>query len=684
MNPLPRAPLFRRAPLFPFSIGICLGILAASYFSVPAFCAATALAVAAAFVVAARFVSPLRKFFFPVLCLAAVALGSLLTLAHRRPVPDIGHSEALAVTLIDTPRETPRCQKVPATLHAVLDSNGHWQRQGGRVMLYIAKDSSSRGLGYGDGLVVRCHPRQPDSSVNPYQFDYRQFLARKGIGWQCHVPKGGWREEPQLQGRKGLRYQSKLWQQRLVQRIRGCRLTPEQQGIAEALLLGWREDLDEETQQQYRTAGIAHLLCVSGLHVGILAQIVGLCLFFLGRRRGQRIAKSMIQVLAIWLFVLLTGMAPSTLRAGVMFTVLFVGEAAARRSSSLNSLALSALVLLFCDPMMLFDVGFQLSYTAVLGILALQEPLQGLLPVPEDSLAFHPLWKVWQWVCLSTAAQLGTLPLVLHYFHQFPTYFLIANLTVVPLSGVLLFTVIATVLLAGVPLLGGWAAAVLQWEIAGIDGLTRWVASLPNALLDNLYCDIPMALLVAAALLMLVVLLRRRQIWALPLMAACLLAVGIYATCVETRAQRQNEVVAYSAGRHLAIELFQGRQSYLIGDGEVAQSGGEVLDFQRSNLLNRRCIRSSKVLSADTCFNDGHCLVSGHCIVCPRNGEGVVRPYLIQVVDSSNRWMAPSERRHVDLLVVAPRVWVDEALMEEWYSPDTVVHCGEGAAMIKI
>lgn len=405
--------------------------------------------------------------------------------------------DSFCVRLCDTPRPTPKCYKSVAE---VIGVDGH--SSAGKVLLYIRQDSASAQLRYGDCLWITARPQRPRNWTS--DFDYRRYLRRKGILWQCYVPPAHW----QLTAHDStfsLTGWSKGIQLRMVERIRHSDLTPSQQGIAEALLLGWRGDVDEATQQQFRDAGITHLLCVSGLHVGIVAWLAGVVLFFLGMKRWQRVTKGIFQIGVVWLFVLLTGMAPSTLRAGVMFSLLLVGGMLQRQPNSLNNLCTSMWLLLLINPMLLFDVGFQLSYAAVAGIILWNRPLQQLLPMSHQWYLWLPQ-KAWQLICLSTAAQLATLPLVLYHFHQFPLYFLIANLTIVPFAGVLLATVLL-MLLTG----SGWVTSLLSGELVIVDALTRWISSLPHAMLTDIYCDLPVALIITALILVLTLLLYMRK-----------------------------------------------------------------------------------------------------------------------------------------------------------------------------
>ena len=496
--------LMVRTPMLRLALAVVVGILLAEYLPVSPvvwLCVAVGLCVLL-LVVAASGRQSFRKGLFPVLLWPIwVGIGAVLPMLHAPADPFPTAVDSFCVRLCDTPRPTPKCYKSVAE---VIGADG--RSSVGKVLLYIWQDSASGQLRYGDCLRVEARPQRPRNWTS--DFDYRRYLRRKGILWQCYVPSTHWKLTAH-DSTFTLTGWSKGIQLRMVERIRQSDLTPQQQGIAEALLLGWRDDVDEATQQQFRDAGITHLLCVSGLHVGIVAWLAGTLLFFLGMKRWQRVVKGVVQIGVIWLFVLLTGMAPSTLRAGAMFSLLLLAGMLLRQPNSFNNLCTSMLLLLLIRPMLLFDVGFQLSYAAVAGIIAWYRPLQGLLPcLAEPHLRWY-LWlpqKAWQLICLSTSAQVATLPLVLYHFHQFPLYFLIANLTIVPFAGVLLATVLL-MLLTG----GGLMTTLLRGELVAVDALTRWIASLPHAMLTDIYCDIPVALLITALIIIFTLLLYTRD-----------------------------------------------------------------------------------------------------------------------------------------------------------------------------
>ena len=203
--------------------------------------------------------------------------------------------------------------------------------------------------------------------------------------------------------------------------------------VASALLLGYRENLDKELVKSYASAGAMHVLAVSGLHVGILYLLLTRIFSFLKKVKKVKNGKFILTILIVsflWFYAIMTGLSASVMRATTMFSFIVIGnELLNRKTSIYNTLAVSAIILMIINPFIVYQVGFQLSYVAVVGIVYLQPKLNRL---------FYSRYKlvrgVWAITCVSLAAQIATFPLSLHYFHQFSTYFFISNLIVIPAS----------------------------------------------------------------------------------------------------------------------------------------------------------------------------------------------------------------------------------------------------------
>ena len=213
--------------------------------------------------------------------------------------------------------------------------------------------------------------------------------------------------------------------------------------VVTALVLGMDDYLDNDTRKEFSSAGAIHILCVSGLHVGVIYMVLNALLFFLKRNKYARALRSLILLIGIWFYAMLTGLAPAVLRAATMFSFVIIGTGIKRKAGVFNSLTVSAFILLLFNPFLIYNVGFQLSYAAVIAIVAIQPTIYQIWQ-PKNKIADN----IWGITTVSVAAQLGTAPLGLFYFHQFPNYFIITNLIAIPLATLILYAGFLSVILS--------------------------------------------------------------------------------------------------------------------------------------------------------------------------------------------------------------------------------------------
>lgn len=258
-------------------------------------------------------------------------------------------------------------------------------------------------------------------------------------------------------------------QLRLLEPFGRLNLTDEEKSVLATITVGYREAMDRDVRQRFSVAGVAHILAVSGFHVAVVCGFLSFLLSFLPRSEPCRWVRYLLTVLLLWLFVAVTGLAASAVRAALMLTLFLTGGVLGRRAERYNILAASAFCMLVYEPLYLFDIGFQLSYLAVLSILYFQPRLQRLMKVR------NPLLRApWQWITVTLAAQVGTVFLCLYYFGQFSTVFLLTNLPMTLLATLLIPMGLAWMLLpAGCP---GY-----EWLQVGVEGLTHGLLRLVDS-----------------------------------------------------------------------------------------------------------------------------------------------------------------------------------------------------------
>lgn len=370
---------------------------------------------------------------------------------------------------------------------------GRWRKATGSIRISLPRVAGIAQPRYGEVWLVRGHPDPSKSPLNPAEFDYRRYLEYRQVYHQQYVHPDQYRVL-RMAPPNVLVFWSMRAATQLDAVFRHYIKAKREYAIASALVLGIKDDVDYDTKQAYSSTGTSHIMAVSGLQVGLLfLALTWVLQKFFGRVPGFRIWSALLGLAVIWSYAFLTGLSASVLRATVMFTFLIVGRAWGRQSSIFNTLGVAAFFLLVWNPFLVADVGFQLSFLAVLSIVYIQPRIARWLDVegyfyarqrPWQPKAVQWLWKksgwfvdkFWQAVALSLAAQVATFALGLYYFHQFPFSFLFSNLVAVPISSGAVYVGLALLALKG--LVAGLAAvlpAEAAWWLDWIPWSVAWI-----------------------------------------------------------------------------------------------------------------------------------------------------------------------------------------------------------------
>ena len=368
---------------------------------------------------------------------------------------------------------------------------GRWRQATGGVRVSLPRVAGIPEPGYGEVWLIRGHPDPSKPPLNPGEFDYARYLEYRQVYHQQYIHPDQYRRlglaPPHLLVAISLRA-AKVLDGVFRHYIHAKR----EYAIASALVLGIKDDVDLATKQAYTATGTTHIMAVSGLQVGLLFAAMSWVLRkLLGRVKGFALWSALLGLAVIWSYAFLTGLSASVLRATVMFTVIIIGRALGRQDSIFNTLGVAAFGLLVWNPFLVADVGFQLSFLAVLSIVYVQPRIARRLNVAAYFRARRRPWQVrpvqwawrgtgwfleavWQAVALSLAAQVATFGLGLYYFHQFPFSFLFSNLVAVPISSGAVYVGLALLALKGLTAAIG---AVLPGSFApALDLLPRAVA----------------------------------------------------------------------------------------------------------------------------------------------------------------------------------------------------------------
>jgi competence protein ComEC len=336
----------------------------------------------------------------------------------------------------------------------------------------------------GDLVLLHAVPHRVKGPANPGQFDYRKYLEKKGIRHQVYC-NGSEAFILKKQYEKNLVNLALPLRNAAAATLHKALPDSAELGIAAALVLGEERWLDEQVEAGYAGAGVLHVLCVSGMHVVLLLSLLEKLLSLVPLPPKYQPARHILMILFTWYYTSLTGFSPSIVRAAVMMTLLLVGKLLNKAGNMPNALAGCAMLMLVTAPGYMFDAGFQLSFLAVIGIVFIHERLRWIVePSTASGRAIRDL------VSVTIAAQAATFPISLYYFGQFPNYFILANLLIVPLSTGVLYLGMLMVITQWIPGIETIMSWLTSFSVQVLNRLTLWIADLPYAVSKNIYITV--------------------------------------------------------------------------------------------------------------------------------------------------------------------------------------------------
>jgi competence protein ComEC len=431
----------------------------------------------------------------------------------------------------------------------------------GNILVTLTADSNAHLVNYGDVLLMPATYKPTDPPFNHAEFDYKQYLARQNIYHQSFISRREFKVLKHHGGNPVIRFSLAL-RRKLVRSLKHYIKDPEAAAIASTLLLGYKADLSADTLQAYSKTGTIHVLSVSGAHMGIIFIFISFLLKPLKHHRYGRLFNALLSLFLIWTYVIITGLPPAVCRAAVMLSMLIVSQASGRQVHSLNVLGVSAFGLLLYNPFLIADVGFQLSYLAVFGLVALQ-------PIIYDQLEFENKWKskLWRLCAFSVSVQLITFPLSVYYFHQFPVYFLLSNLLIIlPAEAIVIIGMLfllSSCITSFEPLTQVLAYA-LEHLILIMNKVLFYIEHLPYASIGQLWLTEWEHLLLYLVIAFFIYLLAYKKAWHLNAALFCVLILCCSLSWKYTTAQSSNHIIFFNVKKNLAVLFKRGNQATVI------------------------------------------------------------------------------------------------------------------------
>ncbi|WP_341226263.1 ComEC/Rec2 family competence protein [uncultured Arcticibacterium sp.] len=462
-----------------------------------------------------------------------------------------------------------------------------WKQSKGEVLLYFTKELDKPK--YGDIYLINNSPREIEGPKNPFEFNYKTFQNRRGIQSHHFLRKDDFIKL----GHKA-KYPILAWSYKLNEQcgnILNQKLNSKAGlAVAEAMLLGTKDELDNETRDAYATAGAVHILAVSGLHVGILMLMLN---FLFSPLKRKPILFGILTVTLLWAYAVFTGLSPSVTRATLMFSLFQLGTMFKRDKNSINVLAGSAFLLLLFKPFWLFEVGFQLSYLAIFGIIYLF-PYLNKLYEPKNWL----LAKLWQISIVSIAAQLFTFPLSIYYFHQFPNYFLLTNPIVTVMSFAVLFVGILSLILTAAPLISDILYWILNFVLDLLNKCIFLISSLPESKALGFSISQVEVVLLYSFLFCVILFFLKKDIKFF--LAAFILLAGLsfWNISEDLNQSKQKALTYHFIPKSSGVSIIQAKSAVFLTDSTTANNP-RAYDFHLKNYYDNKGIQDYKIVSPE-------------------------------------------------------------------------------------
>ncbi|MFC0774571.1 ComEC/Rec2 family competence protein [Terrimonas alba] len=571
-----------------------------------------------------------------------LSLGAILVFNNDiRNNPNwMGHlynEQDVVVATIEEPlAEKTKSFKADATISSLIKNGGAVPVKG-KTIIYFQKDSSISRLKYGSQIIFRKSLQEIKNSGNPGGFDYKRYSLFHGMTHQVYLKAG---EFVVLNEKKKQKWKEFIYASRenVLDILRSTIKGEKELGLAEALLIGYKDDLDKTLVQSYTNTGVVHIIAISGLHLGLIYWLLLLLLKPLQKQPYCKWLKPVIVISGLWLFSFLAGAQPSILRSAVMFTCLALGDSLVKKTSIYNTLAFSAFLLLCYNPYWLWDVGFQLSYSAVLSIVVFMKPVYQWFYVKNKALDF--IWKI---NAVTIAAQILTLPVSIYHFHQFPMHFLLTNFVAVPLSSIILVGEIFLCVLSFVPFVASFIGKLISWLIWVMNGWVERIEALPFSLWDGLQVNI-------MQVLVLFISIAGFSYWLLekkkPGLITGLIGLLLFFTIRSIsfwQAVDQQKLIVYNVPQRQAIDFITGRQFIFCGDSDLLKD-----DFIRNFHLkpSRILHRTEPAPEMDNLNFQGHYFSPGS--------------KKIMLLDSTVHYSKAGPKHSIDVLIISknPKLYI--------------------------
>ena len=432
----------------------------------------------------------------------------------------------------------------------------------GEAIIYFQKTDKLLNLHTGDYILLKNKFTDLKSSGNPGAFDYAKYCHRNNVYQSAFVRESEWRKttwhtEDLASYFEKLNKKTRVILQSYIRDTVAA-------SIAEALLIGYRKDIDKDIWQSYSNTGIVHIIAISGMHMSMIYMSIRYLLLLLPFFKKRKNMALWFAIILMWCFAILTGVPPSVNRAAVMFTFLGVGEMINKKMPVYNNLAASAFVLLCCNPSWLWDVGFQLSYLAVLSLVIFYKPFVDKMVITNKILN-----AIWEMIAITIAAQILTFPFCIYYFHQFPLLFILTNLVAVPATTIILYAEIILVAFHWIPPLAHWIGFAISISIQGLNQFVFFIGHIPYAVWTGIGITEWQLLVLVIFIVCISVWLFYKRIIYFVYAVCCILFFMFSVDYAFMKSFQTHRMIVYQMPKQKSIEFNYGNEFYSPDEKEI-------------------------------------------------------------------------------------------------------------------
>ncbi|PWK29058.1 competence protein ComEC [Arcicella aurantiaca] len=507
---------------------------------------------------------------------------------------EISHYEVIVDNLVEEKENSWKCT---GEIRSVIVDNRILSTSG-KILLYFDNHSVEKPR-YGDIFFVKGKPQEISSPKNPEEFDYQQYMRNQNVGYQQYlrsenIEKVG-NKPPEILINFALRINARV-DSILTTFVEG----KNQYGVANAMILGQRDDLSNDLMQAYSAAGAIHVLSVSGLHVGVIYAVL-LWLLKSLKKKGKtgKIILFWLIFSILWSYAFITGLSSPVLRSTIMFSIFLFAEIYQKNKDAYNTTAFSAFCILLYNPNFIFNVGFQLSYLAVFGMIFFQPLLNPILVIDKNKNWIYRIAdRIWKVTTVAVAAQIATLPVTIYYFHQFPNYFLFANPIVILLSSIVLMAGLGFAILANLLLLfdlisiTNFLGQCLKYTILLLNETVLWFEYLPLSVTKFLWISTYEMWLMYALIFSLIALWKTRKyawVW-----ISCGFVGNLFFLNFHEKLQRNQQELCtiLSTPKHSAITFVNGKNAIILANKGFLDSRKEI-GFRVNNYWSSLGVRDT-------------------------------------------------------------------------------------------